>query len=108
MWCYHHAHEDFSWKEQQDNFVGVDSGQAGVFDAKYFEDDKLARQYQVEDPICPDQPWYSLCCDRTLGETGAGIIPYGVVSSSGLGDGSYSYYTNTVDGKTVGVQIVFM
>lgn len=33
-------------------------------------------------------------CDITLSERSAGVMPYGVVSSSGFGDGSYVCYTH--------------
>ena len=32
--------------------------------------------------------------DITLSEMSAGVMPYGVVSSSGFGDGSYVCYTH--------------
>ena len=72
--------------------VAVDSGQAGVFDKQYFKDDSIVagveRLYEGE-VICEDEPWYSICCDRTCSEEGAGVIPYGGLSSSGYGDGCY-------------------
>ena len=38
--------------------------------------------------------WYNHVCDITLSEMSAGVMPYGVVSSSGFGDGSYVCYTH--------------
>ena len=38
--------------------------------------------------------WYNHACDITLSEMSAGVMPYGVVSSSGFGDGSYVCYTH--------------
>lgn len=92
--------------------VGVDSGQAGVFDAAHYRDDAATQGVSriAQEVICREEPWYSICCDRTLGnESGAGIIPFGVVSSSGYGDGSYRCYTRKdAAGCVVGIRIVFI
>lgn len=55
--------------------VGVDSGQAGVFDEQLF---KFSKDF------------YEDCCSKTLNDMGAGTLQYGAVSSSGFGDGSYT------------------
>lgn len=75
--------------------VGVDSGQAGLFDVAHYRDDAAVVGVDriSADIICPEEPWYSIACDRTLSEIGAGIIPFGCVSSSGYGDGSYECHT---------------
>lgn len=81
-------------EEPVDFKIGVDSGQAGIFDAKHYRSDENAKNwvYQYESsPLVPDDAWYSMCCDVTLA-TEAGIIPYGVVSSTGFGDGAYPAY----------------
>ena len=89
--------------------VGVDSGQAGIFDRDHYRDNALF-------PNQPNgefgDPWYSYCCFQTLNtEHQAGVIPHGVVASSGYGDGAYRcfYYTSEEDGKAVtwGVMIDF-
>ena len=92
--------------------IGVDSGQAGIFDAEHFkkdEDVKSVARLGTE-IICEDEPWYSICCDITLhSEHSAGVIPYGCVSSSGYGDGSYRCYIQKDDqGFVVGIQIEFI
>jgi len=76
---------------------GVDSGQFGHFDyAGYRNDESIAGVERLckdsEHIICADEPWYSICCDRTLAGDSWGVIPLGVVSSSGYGDGSYDTY----------------
>lgn len=68
--------------------TGVDSGQAGIFDAKFYRDEAVVTE-TIESPLTGENRWYDLCCDRTLGEIGAGVIPYACVSSSGWGDGYY-------------------
>lgn len=68
--------------------VGVDSGQAGIFDRAHYQDQAVVSD--VPDPISDDR-WYNFCCHQTLKtEHNAGVIPYGVVSSSGYGDGGYT------------------
>ena len=84
--------------------VGVDSGQAGIFDSDHFECDSDAGNPKHDF----GEPWYNMCCDITLGDLGAGVIPFGVVSSSGFGDGSYDCFTRKKDGKTVAVKIIFI
>jgi hypothetical protein len=89
------VHQEDHRFEKQRFEVGVDSGQAGIFDAKHFKDDESVKGCERtgnEHPICEDEPFYSICCDRTLSDIGAGVIPYGVVSSSGYGDGGYDCY----------------
>ena len=98
-----------TWKET-DFDIGVDSGQAGIFDAKHYKDDKIGRAYvhTGEDPICEDDPWYSMCCDVSLGDLGAGVVPYGANSSSGFGDGGYALFVR-YDGKVAtGFRIIFI
>lgn len=98
------------WKQEAFE-VGVDSGQAGVFDTKHYRDDKVVEGFArlSQEIICPETPWYSLCCDRTMTEAGAGTIPFGVVSSSGFGDGGYTCFTHRdADGDVVGIRIVFI
>jgi len=72
--------------------VGVDSGQAGIFDKKVFRADRsVPKGYKrkYHDVICEDEKWYSYICDNTLAEPGAAVVNGGVVSSSGYGDGGY-------------------
>ena len=90
--------------------VGVDSGQAGLFDAQHYRDDAV-----VMDPGTtvnsndPGALWYMRCCHLTLTKLAAGVMPYGVVSSSGFGDGSYDcFYAQNSDGKIVRVEIEFI
>jgi len=90
--------------------IGVDSGQAGVFDIEHFKKDSDAEGLvrESKEIICKDEPWYSMCCDRTLNEIGAGVIPFGVVSSSGLGDGQYTCEVAKQDDVVVGIQVNFL
>ena len=97
--------DSLEWKES--GFVGVDSGQAGIFDVDYFNKNEIAAK--LEKPLRPDAPWYSTCCNLTLDTPySAGVLIGGCVSSSGLGDGGYKFYISTCDGKIQGITIVFI
>ena len=91
--------------------VGVDSGQAGIFDLdNYKRNDSvrgLERLYK-EDPINPEDIWYSWCCDRTLSEDMSGTIPFGVISSSGYGDGCYTCAVQKTKEEITAISIVFV
>jgi len=92
------------------NDIGVDSGQAGIFDLDHFkrDSDAVGLVRESKDIICENEPWYSMCCDKTLGKNMAGTIPFGVVSSSGLGDGSYVCEVSKRDGEVVAIQVTFL
>jgi hypothetical protein len=79
--------------------VGVDSGQAGIYDEDYYN------QYHSGDDCNED--WYEEICNLT--------DPFGtkdgkcVVSSSGYGDGGYDcYLLKDKNNEVVGFQIVFI
>jgi hypothetical protein len=57
----------------------------------------------------PGALWYMRCCHLTLTKLAAGVLPYGVVASSGYGDGSYDCYVGrSSEGKIVRVEIEFI
>lgn len=88
-------------KEDANIDVGVDSGQAGIYDMSAF--------HGGEDNY-GDEGWYDLCCRTTLDtEFSAGVIPGGCVSSSGFGDGGYACFVAR-DGtaEVIGTKIVFI
>jgi len=70
----------------------VDSGQAGVFDASTYGGDAF----------------YERCCSATLSEERAGFVDGGFVTSSGYGDGGYEAEVQTIDGKVVCVELIFI
>jgi len=87
--------------------IGVDSGQAGIFDILVFQNDATVEPR--EKTFLPEEPWYSSCCDITLAENKAGVIPGGAVASSGYGDGVYEVFVSkNNDGEIAGVLIVFI
>lgn len=73
--------------------AGVDSGQFGFFDHDaYRNDDAITSDiplwdYTIEEP---GDKFYSACCQQTIEGESWGILPFGAVSSSGYGDGSYT------------------
>lgn len=101
---------DYQW-EFLDNNISVDSGQAGIFDESHYQDHSIILEDPDED-FCNDR-WYSACCCASImgknnGESSAGVIPFGAVSSSGYGDGEYSCYIHkNSDGMIDAVMIDF-
>jgi hypothetical protein len=93
---------------------GVDSGQFGYFDFDGYRKDETIKDIERvcnsnEHIICANEPWYSICCDRTLGKEQWGVIPLGVISTSGYGDGSYSTFgIKNDDGEYVGFTTIFI
>ena len=98
--------------------IGVDSGQAGIFDLKHFKCSKDAIGQEQAAYITGNdegRDWYAMCCAKTYSESKgkdchqAGVIPFGVVSSSGFGDGSYEgTYAEDTEGKIIEVNIPFI
>lgn len=80
--------------------VGVDSGQAGIYD-----NDKFVGRIDGDDA---SEEWYQKNCKLSMSTLSAGVLDGGCISSSGFGDGGYVCRTNTVDGKVVGVMIDFL
>lgn len=97
--------ESATWVEMETG-VGVESGQAGIFDAHYFGDESVVDE-EIENPLTGENKWYDLCCAKTTNEIGAGVIPYGCVSCTGLGDGFYKVYSHTQNDAVVAVAIDF-
>jgi hypothetical protein len=85
------------WSNMHEMAICVDSGQAGIYDAAHFKDDN------------DNDKWYDMNCKITIShEHCAGIIPYGIVSKSGYGDGIYDLFVSKKNKKIVGVRIVFI
>lgn len=97
-----------NWSEA-DFEVGVDSGQAGFYDDAHYQDVHefdgwpAAANYYGSD-------WYDHCCEITMKDSAAaGVIPHGVVSCSGYGDGGYyCLYHKNQDGMIDMSIIVFL
>lgn len=114
-------HTDYSYNEVTeypdcDSIInlGVDSGQLGIFDYEHFRDDQQFDIY-FESKFVPNSEcenegdkFYGACCDITLSKLGAGVIPYGCVSSSGYGDGMYYALIYFHNNEVVAVKVVFI
>lgn len=80
--------------------IGVDSGQCGIFDADYYE------EQHPDDDYDNKNSWYRRVCDLTYN---AGIIDgLGVACASGYGDGSYPLYVAKDKNKVVAMKVVFI
>ena len=93
--------DESNW-ENSEIHVGVDSGQAGIFeDVKYPEDE--TGEYG------DTNTFYGKCCELTCenNEQG-GVLDFGVVSSSGYGDGSYDCLLAKKDDKINAIKIIFI
>lgn len=83
--------------------IGVDSGQCGIFEAKYYEHNQPDNNYDNPDS------WYKKVCNITCSSAQAGTVDNsGVVTSSGFGDGCYSLYTAKEKDKIVAMKVVFI
>ena len=106
--------DDLRWKRCPGATIGVDSGQAGIFDHTYYRKDsvfenqesKFLNEYR-RNTNEEGEVWYAHMCDRTLGEQGWGYFEHGVVARSGFGDGAYTLYIARVNRKVVGICIDF-
>lgn len=96
---------DLSGWEETSVDVGVDSGQAGLFDLT-----RYAAALGIGDHNHPIQEAeYDAVCKLTLGNDQWGALAYGAVSSSGLGDGGYNLLLKRNEGgEAVAALIVYM
>lgn len=78
--------------------IGVDSGQAGIFEGHYYEVNQ------------PQKEWYEKVCRITLDKPCVGIIDNkGIVAESGIGDGLYTLYGYfNKERDLVGLLLVFL
>jgi hypothetical protein len=93
---------------------GVDSGQLGFFDLEHYQNDNSAVDLPKEDfgvdyDVEIGDSWYRSVCSLTLSSEQWGVLPFGVASSSGYGDGSYPVFavTNEYD-EYVGFMAIFI
>jgi hypothetical protein len=109
-----HEFDSLEWNTHSD--IGVDSGQAGIFNVKQYRQDNeevtlgdgdisfFTESFYEKD----GDRWYVKVCSHTLGNNRWGSYRDGVVSSSGYGDGSYSVFTaENENGQVIGIAIDF-
>lgn len=80
------------------NIIGVDSGQAGFFNAPYYEKNQ------------PVEEWYKRVCNTTDSDLMCGTMDNaGFVSSSGYGDGLYALEgSKDDDDKYIALKLTFV
>ena len=102
----HVDYNDFVPMDMENFEVGVDSGQAGIFDYDYYA------QYHDSCNVYPhvDDDWYGKVCGITLSRASASDIDgFGFVSSSGFGDGGYTCWTaREKNGHIVAIRVEFI
>jgi hypothetical protein len=76
-----------------DRLIGVDSAQAGIFDAALFgRDESIPGEVENVYGIEMDEEglkYYVACSDKVASDDQGGIIPGGAIAMSGYGDGMY-------------------
>lgn len=92
---------------------GVDSGQFGFFDLNHYrKNDSIgnAKLAEFMDSKEEGEAFYSACCYHTCDSTlKYGTLPYGVVSSSGWGDGAYTLKAyKDLNGEYIGFYVLFI
>jgi len=112
---------DLKW-EVHPQEIGVDSGQAGIFDMAHYRKDGI--EMQTPEVGYDGQPFdrleamlktekegddfYLKMCKFTLSEKKWGGFDYGVVSSSGFGDGGYVLYVAKDGDEIIGFCIDYL
>ena len=100
------------WEDHSE--CGVDSGQCGIFCMTSYRNDEMSESITTPDSdfVLPyndseGDKWYDKMCKFTLSEQSWGVYDSGIVSSSGIGDGSYDLYVAKIDKKVVALAIDF-
>lgn len=101
--------EDFGY---EGHTAGVDSGQLGIYSKDMYrtgdylpEDLENRLDLDLSDPA---ERFYAANCDRSLSKKQAGVLPRGVVSASGYGDGEYPVrLVRDTEGTVMAIWVVF-
>jgi hypothetical protein len=105
---------DFDFNEHLPFTGGVDSGQFGFFDKAFYRNDESAKdleKYGFSSDFDKEDGdvWYRACCQKTLGDESWGVLPNGVVSTSGFGDGSYDVFEQkNAEGEVIALCVVYI
>ena len=115
------VHKDYDFDNHVPELLGfsggVDSGQFGFFDFDFYRNnshvkDLVKYDFGYDFDREPGDEWYRVCCHLTLSSDHWGVLPNGVVSCSGVGDGSYNVYGikdhNSPSQEYIGFQVVFI
>lgn len=83
--------------------IGVDSGQAGVFDSEVYPKGMSTGEYDNK------ESFYGRCCELTLGDDGCGVVEgAGIVTCTGWGDGNYPVSGVLDGGELVCIEITYI
>lgn len=112
----YNTEDKLNWRKVNAD-IGVDSGQAGIFSMETYRKDEVfvtgqsnfSKTYGTSTRGKDDggEEWYGHMCDMTLEGEGWGAYPNGIVSRSGIGDGSYELRVAKHKGKIVGMVLDF-
>lgn len=101
----------YEWELYEQSDIGVDSGMAGIYDLKYFRKDEFVNipQLNLKKYDNDGEKWYNMNSYITQhDQNDAGIVPFGVVSMSGYGDGMYDLMICKNNDQIVGIKILFI
>jgi hypothetical protein len=107
--------EKLNWRTVKAATIGVDSAQAGFFSMETYRKDEIFVTGQSEHSKRwgshkndGGDEWYGHMCDLSdIYKDKWGTYPNGIVSSSGIGDGSYELRVAKHKGKIVGMVLDF-
>jgi hypothetical protein len=104
--AFHETVTDDSVEWEKFGDIGVDSGQAGIFNDAVYPKGDTGEYGDLK-------TFYGRACDATMDEENpikrAGVLPEGVVSSAGYGDGSYEVFVKkNGDGLVNACRVVFI
>ena len=100
---FHSDYKNFEKNFSSYGEIAVDSGQAGFFDKNYFIKNQGGNFGDINS-------FYGLACAITMSPKQAGVMKnFGVVSSSGFGDGFYKVFVSRNDDrKIISAKILFI
>ena len=86
--------------------VGVDCAKAGIFDYQNYQNHSVIPDEDTSGLTAKD--WINYVEGATECDADAGVVPFGVISKSGYGDGAYDTFTMRDDnGDAIAVVVVF-
>lgn len=98
-------HEDYTsseyeWEEIENAYIGVDSGECGIYDSKFFETIKSDKEI--------DKKFYDISSNYQFPDVYV-VNASCVVSRSGYGDGGYPLYVaRNNEGKVIGISVQYI
>lgn len=88
--------------------IDVDTGQAGIFDYAYFQNDSDLEYDPDLNDFHTFSKFYQNCCAKSLNKPHGGVLKHGVISSTGFGDGAYDMLGQFKEGKLVAVKAEYI